>query len=78
MNDSKGKKPFNMIIVGMTVWGKTKYLLDFIENEFKNYFDYICLICPTFEWDKTYENWKYDKDEDLLLFLVIKIMLKIG
>ena len=68
MNDSKaeGKKPFNMIIVGMTACGKTKYLLDFIENKYKNYFDYIFLICPTFEWNKTYENWKYDKDEDFI------------
>ena len=60
------KNPFNMIIVGMTACGKTKYLLDFIENEYKNYFDYIFLICPTFEWNKTYENWKYDKDEDFI------------
>ena len=50
----------------MTACGKTKYLLDFLENEYKNYFDYIFLICPTFEWNKTYENWKYDKDEDYI------------
>ena len=59
-------KPFNMIIVGMTVCGKTKYLLDFLEKEYKNYFEYIFLICPTFEWNKTYENWKYDKDENFI------------
>ena len=48
--------PFNMIIVGMTCCGKTKYLLDMLEKEFHKHFDYIFLICPTFEWNKTYEN----------------------
>ena len=24
------------------------------------------MICPTFEWNKTYEKWKYDKDEDYI------------
>ena len=49
-------KPFNMIIVGMTACGKTKYLLDFIESKYKNYFDYIFLICPTFEWSSLKEG----------------------
>ena len=60
------KKPFNMIIVGMTCCGKTQYLLNFLEREYKNYFDHIFLLCPTFSWNKTYENWKYDKDEDFI------------
>ena len=54
------KKPFNMIIVGMTCCGKTHFLLNFLEREYKNYFDYIFLICPTFQ------NWKYDEDEDFI------------
>ena len=60
------KKPFNMIIVGMTCCGKTHCLLNFLEREYKNYFDHIFLICPTFQWNKTYENWKYDEDEDFI------------
>ena len=48
--------PFNMIIVGMTC-GKTKYLLDMLEKEFHKHFDYIFLTCPTFQWNKTYENY---------------------
>ena len=61
------KKPFNMIIVGMTCSGKTHFLLNFLEREYKNYFDHIFLICPTYQWNKTYENWKYDKDEDFIV-----------
>ena len=33
--------PFNMIIAGMTVCGKTYYLLNMLENEYKGHFDYI-------------------------------------
>ena len=58
--------PFNMIIVGMTACGKTKDLLDMLEKNYYKHFDYIFLICPTFEWNKTYENWKYDKDKDFI------------
>ena len=60
----KNIKPFNMIIVGMTCCGKTKFLLDFLEKEYMNCFETIFLICPTFEWNTTYEEWKYYRDED--------------
>ena len=55
-----------MIIVGMTACGKTNYLLEMIEKEYNEHFDHIFPICPTFEWNKTYEKWKYDKDEDYI------------
>ena len=57
-------KPFNMIIVGMTCCGKTKFLLNFLEKEYMNCFENVFLICPTFEWNTTYEEWKYYKDDD--------------
>ena len=52
--------PFNMITVGMTACGKTNYLLEMLEKEYNGHYDYIFLICPT------YEKWKYDKDEDYI------------
>ena len=58
--------PFNTIIFGMTACGKTNYLLEMLGKEYNGHFDYIFLICPTFEWNKTYEKWKYDKDEDYI------------
>ena len=57
--------PFNMIICGMTNSGKTYYLLNLLETQFKKHFDYIILICPTFSWNKTYQEWKYINDSDL-------------
>ena len=56
--------PFNMMIVGMTNCGKTTYLLNFLETEYKNHFDYVFLICPTFTRNKTYRVWKYVDDPD--------------
>ena len=30
-----------------------------LENDYKGHFDYIFLICPTYLWNKTYQEWKY-------------------
>ena len=51
------ESPFNMIIVGMTNCGKTFYLLNMLENEYKNHFDF---------WNKTYQEWRYIDDEDVI------------
>ena len=50
---------FNMIIYGMTNYGKTYHLLKMIEKHYKKQFDYIVLICPTFTWNQTYQEWIY-------------------
>ena len=55
--------PLNMIIVGVTGCGKTYYLLKMLENDYKGHFDYIFLICPTYLWNKTYQEWKYKDDK---------------
>ena len=55
--------PFNMIIVGMTGCGKTYYLLDLLETDYKGHFDYIFLICPTYMYNKTYQEWKHKDDK---------------
>ena len=57
--------PFHMIIVGMTACGKTHYLLVMLEKEYKNHFDYIFIVCPTLEDNKTYQQWKYLADPDV-------------
>ena len=58
--------PFNMIIVGMTASGKTHYLLKMLEKNYMNHFEFIILLCPTFEWNKTYREWEYINDPDFL------------
>ncbi len=57
--------PFNMMIVGMTGCGKTYYLLEMLEKEYFGHFDYIFLICPTYLWNKTYQEWLYKDSEKL-------------
>lgn len=58
--------PFNMIISGMTACGKTKYMLDMIESQYSKHFETIVIICPTFEWNETYHNWKHINDENVI------------
>ncbi len=51
--------PFNMMIVGMTGCGKTYYLLNMLEKEYFGHFEYIFLICPTYNWNMTYQEWTH-------------------
>lgn len=60
------KTPFNMIIVVLTGCAKKLYLLSILEKEYMKHFDTIILLCPTFEWNKTYDVWKYKNDPDFL------------
>ena len=53
-----------MIIVGVTGCGKTHYLLKMLENDYKGHFEYIFLICPTYLWNRTYQEWKYKDDKN--------------
>ena len=64
-NTKKMDTPFHMIIAGMTACGKTHYLLKMLEEEYNNHFEYIFIVCPTFEDNKTYQNWEYVKDPDV-------------
>ena len=45
---------------------ETYYLLNMIEKRFRKHFDYIILICPTFTWNKTCQEWKYINDPDFI------------
>ena len=62
--------PFNMLISGITGCGKTHYVLDLLETEFKNKFDYIIIICPTFTYNKTYAR-KFVLSDPFVYVLVI-------
>ena len=58
--------PFNMIVSGMTACGKSFYLLQLLEQHYKNHFENIFLICPTFVHNKTYLEWRYVNYEDFI------------
>ena len=57
------KVPFHCIITAPTNCGKTKYLIEQLRGPLKNVFDYIILICPTYDRNKTYHGFaKNDKN----------------
>ena len=60
-------EPHNMLISGVTNCGKSHFVLDLLENEYKNHFDNIVLFCPTFNTNKTYENRKCVKSKNFIV-----------
>ena len=55
-------KPFFGLITGYSGSGKTFFLLQLLEREFRSYFDHIYLICPTVYRNSSYINWRCFKD----------------
>jgi len=45
-----------MLISGITGCGKTHFVLDLIQQEYRNKFDYIVILCSTFMYNKTYNR----------------------
>jgi len=50
----------------MTGSGKTHFVLDLLETEFRDKFDYIIIICPTFFYNKTYDRKFIHSDGDVI------------
>ena len=48
------KKPHTTIFIGQTGCGKTHLVLELIEKEYNNHFDYIVIIGPTLRENDTY------------------------
>jgi Rad3-related DNA helicase len=53
------KYPHCAIICGQTGCGKTEFVLDLLEKEYCQVFEYIVILCPTLEWNKAYKNRKW-------------------
>jgi len=47
------KDPHTAIFSGPTSCGKTRRMLDLIEQEYKRHFDNIVILYPTLRWNKT-------------------------
>jgi hypothetical protein len=48
--------PHSAIICGQTGCGKTEFVLDLLETEYRGVFEHIIILCPTIQWNKTYQN----------------------
>lgn len=57
------------IICGATGSGKSEYALDLLEKEYRNFFKYIIIICPTWRYNKAYLNrkWLFNDSEHIFL-----------
>jgi len=61
-------EPHNMLISGVTNSGKTHFILDLLENEYRHKFDYIVILCPTYFNNTTYDRkWIYTDKKVLIL-----------
>ena len=58
------KEPHTTIFACPTDCGKTRLILDLIEKEYNKHFDYIIIICPTLQWNKTYHSKDWIKSDD--------------
>ena len=50
------KKPHTALFVAPTGVGKTHLALNLLENEYRNHFDFIVIICPTLRYNSTYKS----------------------
>ena len=48
------KYPHCAIICGQTGCGKTEFVLDLLEAEYRAVFEHIVILCPTIQWNKAY------------------------
>jgi hypothetical protein len=56
------------IACGATGSGKTKYILDLLETEYRNFFTYVIIICPTLINNSTYSrDWLFEDDSVFLV-----------
>ena len=63
------KQAHSAIICGATDCGKTEFTLNLLETEYKQFFKYIIIICPTWRYNKTYlkRKWLFNSPEYVFL-----------
>ena len=50
------KYPHCAIICGQTGCGKTEFVLDLLEDQYRGVFEHIVILCPTIQWNRAYKN----------------------
>jgi len=59
-----------MLITGMTNSGKTHFILDLLEKEYRHKFHHIVIVCPTFEYNTTYNRKFIFSDLDVIPIVI--------
>ena len=59
------KEPHTALFVAPTRVGKTHLASSLLENEYRNHFDFIVIICPTLRYNSTYKSrgWVWNDPE---------------
>ena len=59
------KEPHTALFVAPTGEGKTHLALSLLENEYRNHFNFIVIICPTLRYNSTYKSrgWVWNDPE---------------
>ena len=50
------KKPHTALFIALTGVEKTQLALNLLENEYKNHFDFIVIVCPTLAHKEMYKS----------------------
>ena len=58
------KKSHTAIFIGQTGCGKTRLVLELIENHYNKHFEYILIICPTLRENATYHAKDWIENDD--------------
>ena len=63
------KEPHTALFVAPTGVGKTYLALDSLKKEYKDYFNFITIICPTLKHNSTYrsQKWFWTDSEVILI-----------
>ena len=51
-----GKEPHTALFIAPAGIGKAHLALSLLENEYRNHFDFIVIICPTLRYNSTYKS----------------------
>ena len=59
------KEPHTALFIAPAGVGKTHLALSLLENEYRNHFDFIVIICPTLRYNSTYKfrGWVWNDPE---------------
>ena len=69
------QKPHTALFSGPTNSGKTKKVLNIIEQEYRDHFERIIIICPAIRWNETYRTTPWIRSDDRIFIIEPKDML---